>query len=376
MRTSRAEIDLNAISQNVKNILKRIEPAQVMAVVKDNAYGHGAEEISRVSLRAGASMLAVSIVEEGVDLRQKDFTCPILVLGPHLIRQIELFLRFDLSPTVSYLEFAQELSRKAVQMGKMADIHIKVETGLGRTGFLYNWALEQIEEISNLQNIQLEGIYTHLATSDETDKSFAHLQLERFNELVEQLQKKGLRPSLLHSANSGAILDLPPSYYDIVRPGVILYGYYPSLYTTHSVKLHPALMLKSQVTFIKKAKKGESISYGRQYFAPKDTYIATIPYGYGDGYNRLLSNNGEVLIKGKRYPIAGRVCMDMFMVDLGAKTDVQLGDEVVLMGKQGSEAITMEEICQKLGTLPNEVCCWISSRVPRVYINESKSEGG
>jgi len=373
MRPSIAEIDLNAISQNVKNILEKIAPAKVMAVVKDNAYGHGAEEISRSSLKAGVSMLAVSIVEEGVELRQKGFTCPILVLGPHLPGQIELFLRFDLSPTVGYLEFARELSKKAVQMSRTSDIHIKVETGLGRTGFLYNNALERIEEICNLPNMHLAGVYTHLATSDETDKSFAHLQLKRFNGLVKQLENKGIRPPLLHSANSGAILDLPTSYYDIVRPGIMLYGCYPSPYTSHSVELHPALTLKSRVTFIKKAKKGDSISYGRKYFAPKDTYIATIPYGYGDGFNRLLSNRGEVLIRGKRYSIAGRVCMDMFMVDLGPKTDVELGDEVVLIGRQEPEIITMEEICEKLGTLPNEVCCWISARVPRVYINKAES---
>jgi len=370
MRATRAEIDLKAISQNVFNIKSRVAPAQVMAVVKDNAYGHGAEQVSRVVLKAGASMLAVSIVEEGVMLRQQGFKCSILVLGPHLPQQVELFLRFDLSPTVSYFEFANELSNKAEKMGKIASIHIKVETGLGRTGFKLDRAVQQISEICNMKNLQLAGIYTHLATSDEEDKSYAHLQLERFNKLLQRVANAGIRPPLLHAANSGAILDFPQSYYDIVRPGIMLYGYYPSPYSTHSVKLHPALTLKSKVSFIKKIKKGDSVGYGRKYIASADTCIATIPIGYGDGYNRLLSNQGKVLIRGKRFPIAGRVCMDMLMVDLGLNSKVELGDEVVLMGKQQSESITMEEICQKLGTIANEFCCWISPRTPRVYINE------
>ncbi len=370
MRPTRAEIDLMAISLNVKNIKEKVAPADVMAVVKDNGYGHGAEEISRVSLKAGATMLAVSIVEEGIELREKGFTCPILVLGPHLQKQIELFIKFDLSPTVSYLAFAQELSKKAEQIGKIAKIHIKIETGLNRAGFFYEDAIPQIETIINLKNIHFAGVYTHFATSDEEDKSYAHLQLKRFNKFLQELERKEINPLLIHSANSGAIIDMPGSYFDIVRPGVVLYGYYPSPFTSKRVELHPSLTLKSQITFIKKVKKGESISYGRKYFAPADTYVATIPIGYGDGYNRRMSNNGEVLIRGRRHTISGRVCMDIVMIDLGPRTSVELGDEVVFLGRQDEDHITMEEICRKLDTLANEVCCWISSRVPRVYINE------
>jgi alanine racemase len=370
MRPTKAEIDLKAISLNVKNIKKQVAPADVMAVVKDNAYGHGAEEVSRVSLKAGATMLAVSIVEEGIELREKGFTCPILVLGPHLQRQIELFLKFDLSPTISYLAFARELSQKAEQMGKIARVHIKIETGLNRAGFFYADAVPKIEKIVNFKNIHLAGVYTHFATSDEEDKGYAHIQLKRFKKNLQDLEKKKINPALIHSANSGAIIDMPDSYFDIVRPGVILYGYYPSPFTSERIELHPSLTLKSQITFLKKVEKGESISYGRKYFAPADTYIATIPIGYGDGYNRRMSNTGEVLIRGRRYTISGRVCMDIVMVDLGSHTDVELGDETVFLGRQGEDHITMKEVCQKLDTLPNEVCCWISSRVPRVYIHE------
>jgi len=217
--------------------------------------------------------------------------------------------------------------------------------------------------------VELTGLYTHFATSDALDKSYANLQLLRYKSLIDELASKGIRIPLKHTANSGAILDMPGSWFDLVRPGIMMYGHYPSAETTGSVEIHPAMSFKTAVIQVKQIERGQSVSYGRTFIADRLMTIATLPVGYADGYNRLLSNRGEVLIRGRRFPVAGRVCMDLIMAAAGAGDEIRTGDEVVLFGRQGDEEISVASICELLGTIPYEVTCWISKRVPRVYMH-------
>ncbi len=226
-----------------------------------------------------------------------------------------------------------------------------------------------IETIVREEALELRGLYTHFATSDHLDKSFANLQLVRYRETVDALAAKGIQVPLKHTANSAAILDMPESYFDLVRPGIMMYGHYPSAETTESIEIHPAMTFKTAVIQAKTVQRGESVSYGRTWIAEKPTTIVTLPVGYADGYNRLLSNRGQVLIHGKRCPIVGRVCMDLIMADAGEGADIRIGDEVVLFGRQGEEQISVASICELLGTIPYEVTCWVSKRVPRVYMH-------
>jgi len=345
-----------------------------MAVVKANAYGHGALEVAKIALASGASHLAVALVEEGIELRAKGVKAPILVFGGTVPEQAALFLEHDLTATVYEREGAQALQRAAERVGKKASVHVKVDTGMGRVGVAWSSALPFLRWLAELKGVQIEGVYTHFATSDEKDKAFAELQLARFTQVLQGVQAMGLRV-LRHAANSGAILDMPASYFDLVRPGVMMYGYYPSPHTTRSVPLRPAMTFKTRVLFVKRVERGSSVSYGRQFIAPQATTIATLPVGYADGYNRLLSNRGEVLIRGRRYPVVGRVCMDQIMVDLGPESDVCPGDEAVLFGRQGDEEVSVYSICEKVQTIPYEVTCWVSARVPRIHIWPPQSGG-
>ncbi len=375
MRPTYAEIDLGAIAYNLQQIRAKVAPAGVMAVVKANAYGHGALEVARTALASGATHLAVALVEEGIELRAGGLKAPILVFGGTVPEQAALFLEHDLIATVYERQGAHALAQAAQQAGKAARVHVKVDTGMGRVGVAWTEALPFLNWLAGERGLQIDGIYTHFATSDEKDKAFAELQLARFAEVLEGVQAMGLRV-LRHAANSGAILDLPGSYFDLVRPGVMMYGYYPSPHTSRSVPLRPAMTLKSRVLYVKNVERGTSISYGRQFIAPQATTIATLPVGYADGYNRLLSNRGEVLIRGRKYPVVGRVCMDQIMVDLGPESDIRPGEEVVLFGRQGDEEVSVYSICEKLQTIPYEVTCWVSARVPRVHTRSPQSGEG
>ncbi|MCR4439812.1 MAG: alanine racemase [bacterium] len=365
MRPTCAVIDLGAIAYNLGQIRAKVAPARIMAVVKANAYGHGALEVATTALASGASYLGVALVEEGMELRAGGVKAPILVFGGTVPEQAPLFVENDLTATVYTLQAAEALAGVARRLGKTATVHVKIDTGMGRVGVAWDEALSFLRWLTAQPGLRVEGVYTHLATSDEKDKAFAELQLARFRQVVDGVEAMGLR-LIKHAANSGAILDMPESYFDMVRPGVMMYGYYPSPHTSQSVPLRPAMTFKTRVLLVKKVARGTSISYGRQFIAPRPTTIATLPVGYADGYNRLLSNRGEVLIRGRRYPVVGRVCMDQIMVDLGPESDVQPGEEVVLFGRQGDEEVSVYWICEKLGTIPYEVTCWVSARVPRV----------
>lgn len=366
-RPTIAEINLAAIAENVRRIAARVHPARVMAVVKADAYGHGAVAVAQKVLQCGATHLGVALAEEGIELRRAKIEAPILVFGGLFENQIDDFLEHDLQMTLYDLQLAEKISHRAVALGRRAEVHVKVDTGMGRVGLAMSEAVEIFAKMAALPGLNLVGLYTHFATSDERDAAYAKTQLRRFREILTALENRGLRALLVHAANSGAILGLPESYFHLVRPGVMMYGYYPSPEASRSIELIPAMTLRSEIIFVKRVSAGASISYGRIFTTTRPATIATVPIGYADGISRRLSNNFEVLVRGKRCPVVGRICMDQITIDLGDMADVKVGKEVMLLGKQGSEEISVYEWCERLETIPYEVTCGISKRVRRVY---------
>jgi alanine racemase len=368
-RPTIAEINLNAIRMNLRRIGERVYPAEVMAVVKADGYGHGAIAVAQAALSAGASQLGVALLEEGIALRRAQITAPILVFGGFFEKQIDSFIANDLQFTLYDVRLAEIVSHRAQALGRKAQAHVKIDTGMGRVGLLPNEAVETILAMAKLPHVELVGLYTHFASSDSRDKSYSNQQLEQFQSLVRQLTSYDLRVKYLHAAGSGAILHLPQSYFNLVRPGLIIYGYYPSVETSASIPLEPAMSLRTKIIFVKTVPAGTFISYGQTFQTRQATTIATLPIGYADGIPRRLSNNFEVLVRGRRCPLVGRVCMDQLMIDLGEMQDVQTGEEVVLLGKQGDEEISIYEWCRRLETIPYEVVCGISRRVEKVYVS-------
>ncbi len=368
LRPTVAEINLSAIASNMRRICQRVQPAEVMAVVKADAYGHGAIPAALTAISAGASQLGVALLEEGLELRRAKIAAPILVFGGFFENQIDSFIANNLQFTLYDLHLAEIVSRRAQALGRNAQAHVKIDTGMGRVGLQPNEAIEVIRAMAKLPNLELVGLCTHFASSDSRDKSYANQQLEQFKSIIQQLTNYDLRFKYLHAANSGAILDLPQSYFNLVRPGVMMYGYYPSNETSESIPLEPAMSLRTQIIFVKRVPAGTFISYGQTFQTQQATTIATLPIGYADGISRRFSNNFEVLVRGRRCPLVGRVCMDQVMIDLGDMQDVQTGEEVVLLGKQGDEEISIYEWCRRLETIPYEVTCGISRRVGRMYV--------
>ena len=373
-RPTWAEINLSHLASNVREFRKFLPDAvKLLAVVKADAYGHGACEVAEVALQEGASMLGVASLEEGEALRQKGIKSPILILGCTDPRQNLSLLEMQLTPTVFSWEAASSFSQQAQARGKRAAIHVKIDTGMGRLGLADpRNTIDFLERVAALPGIILEGVYTHFAAADEKDKSFTRRQLRLFNSILSACKERGIEVPLKHAANSAAALELPETHLDMVRIGIGLYGCYPSREMNNQIKLLPVMSLKSRIIFLKKVSAGTPVSYGRTYFAPDDTTIATVPLGYGDGYNRLLSNKGFMLVQGRRVPIAGRVCMDHTMLDVGKIPFVQQGDEVVAFGRQGQGELDVEEIAEQLGTISYEVLCNIGSRVPRVYWRDGR----
>jgi alanine racemase len=360
MKPAVAEIDLSAIEHNIKQIQIKVDPADVMAVVKANAYGHGAVQVSKTVIDAGVKYLGVARLQEAIDLRKNGVKVPILVFGGIQENEKE-YVAHHLDATV----FEPSHLNHIAALDKTIAVHIKVDTGMGRLGVPWKGALPFIKQCNSATNIIIKGLYTHFATSDEADKKYAHLQLERFKHVLQQCRDAGMEFPYIHAANSGAILDLPDTYFNLVRPGITIYGYYPSAETSESIPLKPVMTFKTRVIYLKTIGKGTSISYGRVYTSKRKTRIATLAAGYADGYNRLLTNTGKVLINNRVFPVVGRVCMDYIMVDLGLDNGVNIGDEAILFGDH--ESVNVLSICQKLNTIPYEVTCWVSNRVPRVY---------
>ncbi len=371
MRATHAEVDLSAIQYNVRQVAEKVgSKVRILGVMKANAYGHGLVPATKAVIEAGASYIGVALAEEGIELRQHT-NIPILVFSPPFEDSLEAYVRFDLDATITSMETAHALNEVARSAKKKARVQIKIDSGMGRIGFLPEVALDAVRAVANLDSLEIVGIYSHFATSDESNKEFARKQLSTFNKLVSSFKEMGLTHVLYHIANSGAVLDMPDSYFDMVRPGIMTYGYYPSLETSESVDIRPALSLKSGVALIKTVKAGTSISYGRRYFTKKDSRIAIIPVGYGDGFTRLLTGKASVIIRGKKYPVAGTITMDHIMADVGNDYEVQPEDEVVLLGNDGKNSITAWDLAIKLGTIPYEILCMLNNRVPRIFVNQT-----
>jgi alanine racemase len=352
-----------------------------MGVVKANGYGHGAVEVARCALQNGAEVLGVARIEEAIRIREADIEVPILIFGYTLPELATDILKYDLTQTVYTYQSAQALSRTATSLKKKIKIHLKVDTGMGRLGLLpqdfqenHSDAIsaDTVDEclaIAGLEGLELEGIFTHFATADSADKAYAEDQLDLFMSFLNRLHKAGLEPPIRHAANSAALIDMPQSHLDMVRPGIASYGLYPSDEVDKKhVSLKPAMALKARIIHLKKVPAGFKVSYGSTYETRQATTVATIPVGYADGLNRLLSSTGQMLVHGQRAPIIGRVCMDLTMLDVGHIDNLQVGDEAVIFGQQGSEFITVDEIASALNTINYEIVSTITARVPRIYL--------
>lgn len=367
-----AEIDLDAIGENMRTFRRHL-PAEtkIMAVVKADAYGHGAFQIANKALHEGADWLAVALLDEALELRAKGITAPILVLSSFPTRGILPALQHDIAMTVYQRELLEEIICQAEAAGKKARIHLKLDTGMGRIGIREEGELREFAALCHNEWVEVEGVFTHFATADEEDRTYTMEQMKRYEELIACLEAERISPTLLYTNNSAAAMFYPHKSRHIIRLGISLYGQYPSSYMkTTGMKLHPAFQWKARLSHVKHVPAGTKISYGSTYSTEKDAMIATIPVGYADGYNRSLSNRGEVLVHGQRVPIVGRVCMDQFMVDVTGIENVKVGDEAVLIGCQGQEEITVDEMAAWLSTINYEVTCMVSRRVPRVYIEK------
>ena len=377
-----AEVDLQAYAHNITE-LRRItgKKTRLMAVVKADGYGHGAIEVAREALRNGAQNLGVARINEAVQLREAGLHAPVLIFGYTPPDLAQTLIKYDLTQTVYSFAAANSLSELAGRQGRKITVHIKVDSGMGRLGLLLKDpaaskpsqepALNPVQEvlsISRLPGLTLEGIFTHFATADSADKSYAAGQLEVFMDFIERLKRSGIELPIKHAANSGALIDMPQSHLEMVRPGIATYGLYPSDEVNKSiVALTPVMTLKSRIIQLKRVPAGFNISYGITYQTQKPTTIATIPVGYADGFSRLLSNRGQMLVHGQKVPIVGRVCMDLTMLDVGSVPEVEIEDEVVVFGQQERAALTADEIASNLNTINYEIVSTITGRVARVY---------
>jgi alanine racemase len=364
-RPTWAEINLNNLAYNFNQIKKLLAPkTKIMVCVKADAYGHGLIPVSKKLASCGVDYLGVASIDEGIKLREAGIDLPILILGLILKKDIQPVFKYKLTTTVCDEELARALNYKARLLGEPVNVHIKVDTGMGRIGVLHQDAEEFVKEIHKLKFINIEGIFTHFAFAD-INKDFTAYQIDLLNRLIQKLNKAGIYTPLIHAANSMGVISYKNSHFNMVRPGLVIYGLYPK--KDLKLNLKAVLSLKTKVLFIKRLPKGYGISYGHDYITKKTTTIATLPIGYGDGYPRNLSNCAPVLIRGMRFKISGRICMDQIMVDV-RDFKVKLGDEAVLIGSQSKNKITVEELANLAGTISYEIVCGLGSRVPRVYV--------
>ncbi len=367
MRPTIAEINLNHLVFNYNQIRKKTK-TKIIAVVKADAYGHGMIECVKALEKCDASpeYYAVALLEEAIELRESGVTDkPILCFAPIDLLDIENYFKYNIIATINDLHKLNELSK--ITLKNRLNVHIKIDSGMGRLGIKYDEVKIFIKKIKKIENIKIEGLYTHFATSDEKDKSYSYYQLDNFNKIIFIFRENNITPEIIHAANSGAILDLPEAYFDAVRPGIALYGYYPSKETSESIKLKPVMTLISQITSLKKIKAGESVSYGRLFKADKDSLVATVPIGYADGYNRNLTNKAIGIIGKSVVKQIGRVTMDRIMFEITDK-NIKLGNKIILMGKSGNNKFDAQDWSDILNTIPYEITCNISKRVPRIYI--------
>lgn len=364
-----AKIDLEAIRHNVtqvKSLLK--DGTKLCAVIKADGYGHGARQVARAALSAGADYFAVAILNEALELRQEGFDVPILVLGYSTPEQAVQIVDKDITQTIFSYEAAQALSQAGVAVGRKAKVHIKIDTGMSRIGIRPEDAGSLVQTVAQLPGIEVEGVFSHFATADCKDKTFALQQFDKFNSALKLIEQCGVKIPIKHIANSAAVLEMPKTHLDMVRPGIILYGLWPSPEVERKINLKPAMQFKAKISFVKEVPQNISVSYGQSYFTTKPSVIATVPVGYADGWTRRLSGKVSVLVRGRPAPVIGRICMDQFMIDVTDIPNVKTGDEVVLFGGD----LTVDEIAEKLGTINYEVVCMVGKRVPRRYISETK----
>jgi alanine racemase len=385
-----AEIDLNAYAHNIRELRRITKPdAVLMAVVKANGYGHGAAEVAREALRQGAAWLGVARIDEAVDLRRAGLEAPILVMGYTPAELAQQLIEFDLAQTVYNYANAETLSSLAAKLGKKISVHIKIDSGMGRLGLVTRALLPEeairkthpdpvdtVEKIARLKGLDFQGVFTHFATADSADRTYAERQLEIFLDFLHQLDHAGFRPPIRHAANSAALIEMPASHLDMVRPGIATYGLKPSgEINKGKAILKPVMSLKSRIIHLKKVSAGFNVSYGITYQTERPTTIATVPVGYADGLNRLFSSRGRMMVHGQIVPIIGRVCMDLTMLDVGDVADVRIEDEVVVFGRQGNASITADELASQLNTINYEVVSNVTARVPRVYVRSKINAG-
>lgn len=381
---TRAEIDLKALAHNYRELRRVTAPgADTMAVVKADGYGHGAAHVARVALDCGAKFLAVARFDEATELRQAGIDAPILLFGHSLPAHVEYMAANDIRVSISSLASARMLSAEAVRTGNHLKAHIKIDTGMGRLGLLADGltvdpdtgrqvagTIKDVLTIASLPHLEVEGIFTHFANADAKDKSHAQRQFTRFSTLLEALKKEEFHVKFRHAANSAATIEMPETHLDLVRPGVSQYGLWPSDEVDKNlIDLKPVMTIKSTVIQVKSVGPGFAVSYGSTHRTPQPTRIATVPIGYADGFNRLLSSTGHMLVRGARAPIIGRVCMDLTMIDVGHVSGMALGDEVVVLGRQNEEEITADEIAAQVDTINYEIVSSLTSRVAKTYIN-------
>ncbi|MFA5905232.1 MAG: alanine racemase [Desulfobacula sp.] len=375
-------IDLGAIGNNVRNLKAMTrQSCRFMAVVKADGYGHGAVHIAEKALASGADLLGVARLHEAIELREAGIRAPILVFGYIHPSQAPLAAALDITITVYGLEPASQVSDRVKSSGTLLKTHLKVDTGMGRVGMIVDKTLsdkdarkktvQEIKGILDLPGLDLQGIYTHFAAADSKDKTYTRLQTEAFDALLSDLDDAGIDIEIRHAANSAGIIEFPESHYDMVRAGISLYGLYPSRDVDRSgVRLFAAMTLKSVVTSVRKVPKGFFVSYGMTHETQQETILASVPIGYADGFSRLFSSNGQMLVKGQRAPIVGRVCMDQTIIDVGQIPGVGVGDEIILMGSQGKEILGADDLADRIRTINYEIVSALTARVKRVYSDE------
>jgi len=365
MGPSLAYIHHKNFVHNISLIRNAVGNSNIMAVVKANAYGHGSIELSKTAIKAGCEYLGVAFVEEGIELRKVGIKTPMLVFGAQLTEHLLQAVEYNLEVTVTSID---QLTSFEGMLNKNASVHIKVDTGMHRVGFQPDDFEAAVEFILDSSVLELKGIYTHFSTSDDIDDTYARLQMQRFEE-IKTISKTYLQHDVLfHMANSAAIMKFPEAYFDMVRPGVMLYGGRPNPDFPLEWELKQVMELRSKIGLIQSLNAKEPVSYSRRYYTKGSTDVAVIPIGYADGYNRALTNKGEVIIKNKKYPVVGTVCMDMIMADLNKDSGCIVGDDVILWGENGDNKISIDNIAQKTGTIAYEVTCNISKRIPRIHL--------
>ncbi len=373
-RATRAEIDLTAFRHNLQNLRKYLDPqTRIMAIVKADAYGHGAVSCARIAVESGAAnYLGAGVIEEGIELRENGLNAPILILGSIFPDEAEDLVRHNLATILCTQPLAQALSKEAEKQDKTVSVHIKVDTGMNRLGISPENLPTLLDQVRNLKNLKIEALSTHFSSADDEDLSVTQAQLEKFQTALTILQKEGVHTPIVHCANTSALFKFPESHFNMVRPGLILYGVLPSpslrpVIDQGENPFQPVMQWKSQIILLKPIAKNQPVSYSGSFTTQRNSLIATLPIGYADGLHRMLSNKMDVLIRGRRAPQVGNICMDMILIDVTDIPDVQAGDEVVIFGRQGDEMISVEELAVKGKTIPYEILCSVSKRVPRIY---------